>query len=153
MKCSKTIIPILFLFELIVFRSSSMFLPLIFNLHIPLGYGIFFHFLIVPQQPEQINASDVQSSSLRLAWTLLDPSPGNTTYTIYTYEGTDDNGTSFLKNKSTKVYGMYQFLVVIRIEYILNIASKILVCGCLNLFPHNNGVIRQHLLKILHAIH
>lgn len=115
--------------------------------------GFFFHFLIVPQQPEQINASDVQSSSLRLAWTLLDPSPGNTTYTIYTYEGTDDNGTSFLKNKSTKVYGMYQFLVVIRIEYILNIASKILVCGCLNLFPHNNGVIRQHLLKILHAIH
>lgn len=91
-----------------------------------MGNGIFFfHFLIVPKQPKQITASHIQSSSLTLAWTLPDPSPGNTTYTIYTYEGTDDKGISFSMNKSTKVYGMYQFLVVIRIEFISNIVSKI----------------------------
>lgn len=78
--------------------------------------GIFFHFVLVPPQPERITASNYQSTSVLLAWTLPDPSPGNTTYTIYTHEGTDDNGTSFLMKKSTKVYGMYQFLVVIRIE-------------------------------------
>lgn len=70
-----------------------------------------FHFYLVPLQPEQITASNVQSSSLTLAWTLPDPSPGNTTYTIYIYEGIDDNGTSFLMKESIKVYGVYQCLV------------------------------------------
>lgn len=69
-----------------------------------------FHFYIVPPQPGQIIASVIQSSSLTLAWTLADPSPGNTTYTIYTHEGTDDIGTHFFMKKSTKVYGMYQFI-------------------------------------------
>ncbi|XP_052712083.1 titin-like [Crassostrea angulata] len=59
----------------------------------------------VPLQPRQITASNVQSSSLTLAWTLPDPSPGNTTYTIYIYEGTDDVGSNFLMKDSTKVYG------------------------------------------------
>lgn len=70
-----------------------------------------FHFYLVPLQPGQITASNVQSSSLTLAWTLPDPSPGNTTYTIYTYEGIDDIGTYFLMKRSTKVNGMYQFVV------------------------------------------
>lgn len=70
-----------------------------------------FHFYLVPLQPGQVTASNVQSSSLTLAWTLPDPSPGKTTYTIYIYEGIDDNGTSFLMKESIKVYGVYQFLV------------------------------------------
>lgn len=70
-----------------------------------------FHFYLVPLQPRQITASNVQSSSLTLAWTLPDPSPGNTTYTIYIYEGTDDVGSNFLMKDSTKVYGMNPFLV------------------------------------------
>lgn len=117
--------------------------------------GNFFHFVLVPPQPEQITASNYQPTSLILSWTLPDPSPGNTTYTIYTHEGTDDKGTSFLMKKSIKVYGMYQFLVVLRIKFILNIVLKILVfvCVCLNLFPHKIGAMRQHFLKILHVIH
>uniref|UniRef100_A0A8W8J8V8 Ig-like domain-containing protein n=1 Tax=Magallana gigas TaxID=29159 RepID=A0A8W8J8V8_MAGGI len=69
----------------------------------------------VPLQPRQITASNVQSSSLTLAWTLPDPSPGNTTYTIYIYEGTDDVGSNFLMKDSTKVYGMYHCLVCLSI--------------------------------------
>lgn len=75
-----------------------------------------FHFCLVPRQPEQITASIIENSSLRLTWTYPDQSPGNTTYTIYTYEGTDDLGTHFLMNKSTKVNGMYQFLVCLSID-------------------------------------
>lgn len=70
-----------------------------------------FNFCLVPLQPGQITASIIENSSLTLAWTLPDPSPGNITYTIYTYEGTDDIGTLFLLKELTKVYGMYQFII------------------------------------------
>lgn len=107
-----------------IFSLTMVWFPFFYNVTVKNRF-FQFHFYLVPLQPGQITASNVQSSSLTLAWTLPDPSPGNTTYTIYTYEGTDDKGISFSMNKSTKVYGMYQFLVVIRIEFISNIVSKI----------------------------
>lgn len=104
-----------------------------------------FHFCLVPPQPGQITASIIENSSLTLGWTLPDPSPGDTTYTIYTYEGTDGNGTSFLMNKSTKVYGMYQILVCLSIE--LGFFFKD-VSVLLDLFATTIAVMRLHLLII-----
>lgn len=81
--------------------------------------------------------------SLRLAWTLQDPSPGNTTYTIFTYEGTDDIGTLYLLKELTTVYGMYQFIIqlfflklLVRYSFCLHIPLQI--CSYASTSSENN---------------
>lgn len=133
--------PFYFSFELIVFRSNSLFSPLISNVHIP--ESCLFHFFLVPLQPGQITASNIKNSSLILDWTLTDTSPGNTTYTIYTYESINATGTNFLMNKSSKVYGRYQLLVCISIE-LLFFSKDVSVL--LDLFATTIAVMRLHLI-------
>ncbi|XP_052712082.1 receptor-type tyrosine-protein phosphatase eta-like isoform X2 [Crassostrea angulata] len=59
----------------------------------------------VPTQPEQINASNINSKNLTLSWNLPKPSPGDTTYTIYVEEATDDKGTDYTLLKTLKNHG------------------------------------------------
>lgn len=120
-----------------------LFSPLISNVHVWIYEFCLLNFCLVPLQPGQITASIIENSSLTLAWTLPDLSPGNITYTIYTYEGTDDIGTHFLMNKSTKVYGMYQFLVCLSIE-LLFFSKDVSVLH--DLFATTIAVMRLHLI-------
>nr|XP_034332445.1 receptor-type tyrosine-protein phosphatase eta isoform X3 [Crassostrea gigas] len=59
----------------------------------------------VPQQPREINASNINSKNLTLSWNLPIPSPGDTTYTIYVEEATDDKGTDYYLLKTLKNHG------------------------------------------------
>lgn len=68
-------------------------------------------YFLVPKQPGQINASNINSKNLTLSWILPKPSPGDTTYTIYVKEATDDKGTNFTFKQSFKVHGVYEGLL------------------------------------------
>lgn len=63
-------------------------------------------YFLVPPQPGQINASNINSKNLTLSWKLPIPSPGDTTYTIYVEEATDDNGTNYILLQTLKNHGM-----------------------------------------------
>lgn len=102
-----------------------------------------FHFFLVPYQPGWITASNIQSSSLSLAWTLPDPLPGNTTYTIYTYEGTDYKGINFFMKESTKVYGMCMNQIYSSFNFIFQKEN----CEFVYLFAHTIAIMKLHLLK------
>lgn len=132
-------------FKLIVLQIQYVVFPSDFQCTYMYGFMDFcvFHFYLVPLKPGQITANKIENSSLTLAWTLTDPSPGNTTYTIYTYESIDATGTNFLMNKSSKVYGMYQFLVCINIE-LLFFSKDVSVL--LDLFGTTIAVMRLHLI-------
>lgn len=67
-------------------------------------------YFLVPKQPGQINASNIYSKNLTLSWNLTKPSPGDTTYTIYVENATDDKGTNFTFQQSIKVHGVYKGL-------------------------------------------
>lgn len=101
-----------------------------------------FRFFLVPYQPGQITASNIQSSSLRLAWTLPDLLPGNTTYTIYTYEGTYHRGNQFLMKGSTKVYGMCmnQFIICLSIQ----LCFFLKICEVVFFFAHTIAIMKLH---------
>ncbi|XP_061176197.1 phosphatidylinositol phosphatase PTPRQ-like [Saccostrea echinata] len=63
----------------------------------------------IPQKPGQIAATHIEAKSLTLSWSVAYPSPGNTTYTIYVYEGTDDTGMNFnLRQPKLNTYGFYK---------------------------------------------
>ncbi|XP_062583571.1 receptor-type tyrosine-protein phosphatase delta-like [Saccostrea cucullata] len=72
----------------------------------------------VPEKPGQITASNIQAKTLTLSWNVAGPSPGNTTYIIEVYEGTDDTGTNFiLKQPKRYTYGFQQkSLSIIELE-------------------------------------
>lgn len=65
-------------------------------------------YFLVPQQPIEINASNINSTNLILSWNLPKPSPGETTYTIYVEEATDDKGTDYTLLQTLKNYGVYK---------------------------------------------
>lgn len=46
---------------------------------------------------------------MTLSWSLQEPSPGNTTFTIDVYEATDDTGGTFNKYNSININGMLFF--------------------------------------------
>ncbi|XP_061176199.1 phosphatidylinositol phosphatase PTPRQ-like [Saccostrea echinata] len=63
----------------------------------------------IPQKPGHISSTNIMAKSLTLSWDVAAPSPGNTTYTIYVYEGTDDTGTNFNRRQpKLKAYGFHQ---------------------------------------------
>lgn len=64
-------------------------------------------YFLVPIQPGQINASNINSKNLTLSWNLPNPSPGDTTYTIYVEEATDDKGTNYTLLRTLKNHGVY----------------------------------------------
>ncbi|XP_062583572.1 receptor-type tyrosine-protein phosphatase eta-like [Saccostrea cucullata] len=62
-----------------------------------------------PQKPGSIRATHMEAKTLTLSWDVAGPSPGNTTYTIEVYEGTDDTGANFiLKQPKRYTYGFHQ---------------------------------------------
>lgn len=65
-------------------------------------------YFLVPQQPREINASNINSKNLTLSWNLPKPSPGDTTYTIYVEEATDDKGTVYTLLQTLKNHGVYK---------------------------------------------
>ncbi|XP_062601753.1 tyrosine-protein phosphatase 10D-like, partial [Saccostrea cucullata] len=62
-----------------------------------------------PQKPGNIKATNIEAKTLTLSWDVAGPPPGNTTYTLEVYEGTDDTGTNFTpKQPNLYAYGFHQ---------------------------------------------
>lgn len=93
--------------KIIYIRSKFFFIVYIFNNN---EYENMCIFSLGPQKPDQITLKDVSAKSLTLSWNLPGPSPGNTTYTIYVYEATEDKGSNFTLNQTLQSYGMYNIL-------------------------------------------